>query len=497
MADSFIEIHDDLIRSIGSLADELSLEIFLVGGFVRDSIMGKQSKDIDITVVGDGVTFARVVHKRLRTSRPVEFEAFGTSRVTFHGLEIEFVGTRKEVYHPHTRKPLVTIGTIEEDLMRRDFTVNAIAVSLNRKTFGQILDPLGGKSDIEAGILKTPKDPFTTFSEDPLRMMRACRFASQLRFAPTPEVSAAISAMADRITIVSMERVRDEIVKILSSRKPSIGFSMMREHGLLKHVFSELDRLAGVDQRSEEYPEGPRNFHHKDVFAHTLTVVDNVARVSDDLWLRMSALLHDIAKPDTKAFVKGTGWTFHGHAELGARRVKNIFRNLRLPFERLHFVEKLVALHLRPLSLVREDVSDSAIRRLLVEAGEDIDALMVLCRADITSKNPFLVRKYLENYERLLEKMRAVEEHDRLRNWQPPIRGDEIMALCNIPSGVAVGVLKQRVEDAILDGVIENTHEAAVAYLLSIKDEVLRDPKPVKPPSRRSRLMALPDRLKQ
>ncbi len=491
------EITSELLRTIGRIADDAGVATYLVGGYVRDTVMGREVKDADISVDGDGIGFARLVHRRLNTSVPVEFEAFGTARLIAEGMELEFVGMRKEAYNRDSRKPRVSRGGIEDDLKRRDFTVNAMAVRLDSSGGGVIIDPLGGLHDIHERTLRTPGDPEETFSEDPLRMARACRFAAQLLFRPDEAALEAVRRMADRIGIVSTERVRDELLKILASRKPSVGFILLHETGLLPHVFPELSLLAGVDQRSIEYPDGVRNFHHKDVFFHTLKVVDNTARVSDDLWLRLSALLHDIAKPQTKSFSEESGWTFHGHAEIGSRRVKKIFRALRLPMEHMRFVEKLVALHLRPIALVNDGVTDSAIRRLLFEAGEDIDALLTLCRADITSKNPKLVQQYLRNYENLIRKMNEVEERDRLRNWQPPLRGDEIMALCGIPSGIEVGLLKQKVEDAILDGLIENRREEAVEYLLSIKDRVLNAPSPVKPRSRRSMMERLPERLKE
>ena len=489
------EIHDEIVRRIGRLADALGLEVYLVGGAVRDGLMRRRSKDIDITVVGDGIRFGRRVHEELRTSVPVEFDRFGTSRLMADGIEIEFVGTRKETYEEDSRKPTVAEGSIDDDLLRRDFTVNAMAVRLNARGFGELLDPFDGQGDIERRLLRTPVDPLVTFTEDPLRMIRAFRFASQLDFRIDPDVLVAVRQLNERILIVSMERIRDEFLKILASPKPSIGLAPMMENGLIAHFFPELHALAGVDQRSIEYPDGVKNFHHKDVFYHTLRVVDNLAKVSDSLWLRMSALLHDIAKPQTKYFHPETGWTFHGHAEIGARRVKRIFRVMKLPFEAVHFVEKMVALHLRPIALVNEGVTDSAIRRLLFDAGEDIDDLIMLCRADITSKNPRLVERYLRNYENLVLKMKDVEDKDKLRTWQPPLRGEEIMQICGIPSGIMVGIIKTRIEDAILDGLIPNERHAAEEFLLSIKDEVLKQPAIKKDQPLRGRLKSLPEGL--
>ncbi|MBI5645539.1 MAG: HD domain-containing protein [Ignavibacteriae bacterium] len=491
-----LEIHDELPRLLGEAADASGFEIYLVGGYVRDVLMRRATKDIDISVVGDGVAFARLLANVLHGSKLVVFERFGTARLEVRGVEIETVGTRTEVYDEASRKPVVSNGTIDEDLRRRDFTVNAMAVALNDANYGTLRDPFNGVADIEKKILRTPLDPETTFSDDPLRMMRACRFAAQLQFHLSATTRHGIERMNERISIVSMERIRDEFQKTLAAPKPSIGLALLMELGLLRHFLPDLHALAGVDQRSIEYPDGTRNFHHKDVFYHTLRVVDNVAKVSDDLRLRWSALLHDIAKPQTKSFSPEHGWSFHGHAEIGARRVKRIFRHLRLPHEDIHFIEKLVALHLRPMALVDEGVTDSAMRRLLFDAGEHIDALIQLCRADITSKNPKLVQKYLRNYESLVEKLKEVEEKDRLRSWQPPLSGDDIMRLCGVQAGIVVGVLKTRIEDAILDGLIPNDRDAAIEYLRNIQDEVLSAPRLEKPKSRKSMLAELPPELR-
>jgi poly(A) polymerase len=491
-----ILINSPLLKEIGALADEYGIQLFVVGGYVRDTLLGMQTKDIDLSVVGDGVVFAELVAKRFPVTGFTVFERFGTVNLKIGELEIEFVGTRKELYEPDSRKPIVTIGTIEDDLRRRDFTVNAMAVSINAVNFGELLDLFDGKNDLDAKILRTPLDPVQTFSDDPLRMMRAFRFAAQLGFEIEPSASDAISAMSERIAVVSIERIRDEFLKILTSPKPSEGLHLMHRSGLMKRVLPDIHELTGVDQRSVDYPEGPKAYHHKDVFFHTLQVVDNVAAVSNDVWLRLAALLHDIAKPRTKAFKEGIGWTFHGHAELGVRMTDKFFRALKLPLTHLAFVKKLVALHLRPMSLVDEGVTDSAIRRLLFEAGEDIDELLILCRADITSHNPSLINKYLRNYELLVQKMREVEEKDRLRNWQPPLTGDDIMKVCAIPPGLAVGILKTKIEDAILDGIIPNNHDAALRYLLSIKDDVLKQPELRKIQSRKASLANLPDNIR-
>jgi poly(A) polymerase len=380
--------------------------------------------------------------------------------------KVEFVGARKEQYHPGSRKPDVTAGTLEEDLLRRDFTVNAMAVSLNNERYGALLDPLGGMKDLGAGLLRTPLNPVQTFADDPLRIMRAIRLAAQLGFSIEPATLTALSAMREHLKEISQERISDELLKILGTGQPSVGLKLMYESGVMQIVFPELAEMAGVDQRGDH--------HHKDVLLHTLTVVDNIARTTDNVWLRFVALVHDIAKPRTKAYKEGIGWTFHGHEEIGARMMKKIFQRLRLPMEPLPYVEKLVRFHLRPMVLVDETVTDSAVRRLVFETGNDVDDLMKLCRADITSKNPRLVARYLKNYELVLQKIVEVEEKDRLRNWQPPVKGEEIMAVCGIGEGRKVGELKKAIEEAILEGKIPNEHDAALQYLLSVKDDILR-----------------------
>jgi putative nucleotidyltransferase with HDIG domain len=385
--------------------------------------------------------------------------------------KLEFVGARKESYRKDSRKPVVEVGTLEEDLSRRDFTVNAMAASLNRTAFGEIVDPFHCENDLNEKILRTPLDPEVTFDDDPLRIMRAMRFASQLGFTIEPNVLQAAAKMAERLAIVSQERISEEFLKIMRSPKPSIGLQLMCDAGVMKVVFPEVDQMAGVDQRQD--------FHHKDVLRHTLQVVDKVADASENLWLRMAALLHDIGKPKTKAFKPEIGWSFHGHEDLGARMAKRIFRRMRFPMEHLPYIEKMIRLHLRPQALVDDVVTDSAVRRLMFETGNDIDDLMLLCRADITSKNQKLVEQVKRNYDLVLAKMVEVEEKDRIRNWQPPLRGDEIMTVCGLPEGPMVGVLKDKITDAILDGNIPNEHDAAMQFLLSIKDEVMNHP-PVK-----------------
>jgi putative nucleotidyltransferase with HDIG domain len=462
-----IEIDEEVLRKVGSIADEQRTEAYVVGGFVRDALLGKQVKDIDVVVLGKGVEFARVVAKQITGATLVVFEQFGTAQLQYKDCKLEFVGARKESYSRDSRKPIVESGTLVEDLARRDFTINALAASLNGDRWGSVVDPFNGREDLEAGILRTPLDPRVTFEDDPLRIMRAFRFAAQLGCSIVPEVFEAAKAMRDRLSIVSQERITDEFLKILQSAKPSIGLKLMFDAGVMEIVFPEAANLAGVDQRQDH--------HHKDVFLHTLMVVDNIALTTENVWLRMVAVLHDIAKPKTKAFKEDIGWTFHGHEELGARMAKPIFRRMKLPLEHVRYVEKLVRLHLRPMALVDDVVTDSAVRRLLFDAGEEIDDLMKLCRADITSKNPKLVERVRQNYELVIEKMKEVEEKDRLRNWQPPLRGDEIMQLCGLEPGPQVGVLKDAITEAILDGKIPNEHAAALEYLLRLKDELLSE----------------------
>jgi putative nucleotidyltransferase with HDIG domain len=460
-----VDIREPLLTTIGELADRASLRAYVVGGYVRDLLLQKTVKDIDIMVMGDGVQFAKQVATALGRTNLVTYEHFGTAMLQLDDWKIEFVGARKESYAKDSRKPVVGVGTLEDDLSRRDFTVNALAVSLNRADFGSLIDPFGGQQDLARRYLRTPLDPNITFDDDPLRIMRAFRFAAQLGFAVDPAICEAARRMRNRLNIVSQERISDEFLKIMMSPKPSVGLKMLFDTGVLEIVFPEVAQLAGVDQRQDH--------HHTDVFLHTLRVVDNICETTDDVWIRMAALLHDIAKPRTKAFKEGIGWTFHGHEELGARMVKPIFRRMKFPLDHAPVVETLVRLHLRPMALVDEGVTDSAIRRLMFDAGEHLDDLMKLCRADITSKNPKLVEQVKRNYDNVVKKMEEVEERDRIRNWQPPLRGDEIMSVCGITPGPLVGRLKQAITDAILDGRIPNDHDAALQYLLAIKDEML------------------------
>jgi len=461
-----IDIQNSTLKKIGAIADEYSVEAYVVGGYVRDLLLGREVNDIDIVVLGDGVEFAQNVAARFGKIKVVTFEKFGTAMLPYDNGKIEFVGARKESYSKQSRKPTVASGTLEDDLARRDFTINAMAVSINTTRFGELVDPFNGEHDLKSGIIRTPLDPLTTFDDDPLRMMRAIRFATQKGFTIEESTRAAIPRMKERLSIISQERITDEFLKIMASPKPSIGLKLLYETGIMAIIFPEVAELAGIDQR--------KDFHHKDVFLHTCQVVDNIAGMTDKLYLRLAALLHDIAKPRTKKFVEGIGWTFHGHEEIGARMVKHIFRRLKLPLEYVPYVEKIVRLHQRPMQLVDGTVTDSAIRRLLFEAGEDVDDLMTLCRADITSKNPKLVQQYYANYDLVYQKMKEVEEKDRLRAFQPPVRGDEIMRVCNLPPGKLVGILKSEIEEAILEGRIPNEHDPALAYLLSIKDEIIR-----------------------
>jgi poly(A) polymerase len=460
-----MEITDPLLVRIGAIANANGVEAYVVGGYVRDRFLGKEVKDIDIVVVGDGIRFARTVAREFGHSNVVVFEKFGTAMLPLEDRNVEFVAAREESYTHDSRKPVVQQASLASDLSRRDFTVNTLAVGLHKTGFGILSDLYNGVHDIRQKILRTPLDPEKTFDDDPLRMMRAVRFASQLQFTIDPPTLEAIAAMASRIGIVSMERVVDEFQKILLSPKPSVGLYLLYTTGLADHVFPELVAMVGVDQRND--------YHHKDVFLHTLKVVDAISASSDDLWLRFVGLVHDIAKPRTKAFKEGIGWTFHGHEEIGARMMKTIFRRMRLPMDKLAYVEKLVRLHLRPMALVSEEVTDSAIRRVMFEGSNDIDDLMLLCRADITSQNPQRVARFMQNYEKVMQKMKEVEEKDRIRNWQPPVRGDEIMQTCNIGPSPLVGILKKKIEDAILDGQIPNEHDAALQFLLSIKDQII------------------------
>lgn len=462
-----IEKHErKIFEIISETAEELGYPVFVVGGYVRDRLLARPSKDMDIVCVGSGIRLAQNVAAKLRPiPRVVVYKRFGTAMLKHKDLEIEFVGARKESYRSDSRNPSVEAGSLEDDQNRRDFTINALAVSLNERDFGMIIDPFEGLYHLEEKIIKTPLEPDKTFSDDPLRMMRAIRFATQLDFVIEPETLEAISKYRNRINIVSKERITTELNKIILSDQPSVGWDLLYRTGLLKIIFPEMAALQGVEVKNGKA--------HKDNFYHTLQVLDNLSRKTHNLWLRWAAILHDIAKPPTKRFHSEHGWTFHGHEALGAAMVPRIFRSLRLPMDhKMKYVQKLVRLHLRPISLTKENITDSAIRRLLFEAGDDIDDLMMLCEADITSKNPNKVKRYLENYEMVRERLKEVEESDHLRNWQPPITGEEIMDTFGLPPSREVGIIKTAIREAILDGDIANTYEAARAFMVKKGEEL-------------------------
>jgi len=459
------------LKKISRIAVKNNVPAYVVGGYVRDKLLNLNKTDIDITVIGDGIAFAETVSSEFGKPLSAIYKKFGTALLEIDETKVEFASARKESYSSNSRKPEIEFADLQEDLSRRDFTVNALAVSLNNDK-NEIIDLFEGLVDLKERVLRTPLEPEKTFSDDPLRMMRACRFASQLGFEIAGDTFHAIKQMRERIrivkgsdTVVSQERITDEFLKILTSKKPSIGLKLLFKSGLMEIIFPEVHNLEGIDQR--------KDFHHKDVFWHTLQVVDNISEKTDNLWLRFAALMHDIAKPPTKRFVEGTGWTFHGHEELGARWQRKIFTKLKLPFDKLPYVEKLVRLHLRPIALANENVTDSAIRRLIFDAGDDIEDLFTLCRADITSKDPGKVKKYLENFDSVERKVAEVEERDNIRNFQSPVRGEEIMKICNLQPSREVGMLKTAIEEAILDGIIPNEYEAALKYLHEIKDDVL------------------------
>ena len=459
------KLKNPIFKLVGEVADEVSQPCYVVGGYVRDLFLHRHSTDIDFVTVGSGIGIAQKLASRLgdRTSLAV-YSNFGTAQVKHRGLELEFVGARRESYNRNSRKPIVEDGTLDDDQKRRDFTINAMAISVNSENFGELIDPFDGISDLEKRLIRTPLDPDITFSDDPLRMMRAIRFATQLNFDILPETFDAIARNKERISIISRERIIDEMSKIVRSNLPSRGFILLEQCGLLKIIFPEMQALKGtevIDGRG-----------HKDNFYHTLQVLDNVAKVSDNEWLRWAAVFHDIAKPITKRFDPHLGWTFHNHNFVGKKMIPPIFKRMKLPMnEKMKYVQKLVELHMRPIALVEEEVTDSAVRRLLFDAGDDIDDLMMLCEADITSKNPEKVRRYLENFVIVRNKLVEIEEKDRIRNFQPPVSGEDIMKEFNLPPSRVIGEIKERLKNAILDGEITNNREEAWNLMMKVATE--------------------------
>ena len=454
-----------VFKVAAQICKENHIEAYVIGGFVRDLLLERPSKDIDIVVVGDGVDYAKQCANTLRVKKVSIFKTYGTAQFNYKDLDVEFVGARKESYTEDSRNPSVKAGTLEDDQLRRDFTINALAISLNPENFGELIDPFNGLQDLEDGVIRTPLAPVTTYSDDPLRMLRAIRFATQLEFKIEISSLEAILANAERLKIITQERISDELNKIILSKEPSRGFKLLDSTKLLHQFFPEMIALKGVDTVNGK--------SHKDNFYHTLEVLDNIAPNTTNLWLRWAAILHDIAKPNTKRFDPVVGWTFHGHEDFGARLVPKIFKRLKLPLDaKMKYVQKLVRLHLRPIALVKGHVTDSAIRRLLFEAGDDIEDLMTLCNADVTSKNEMKVVKFRKNFESVAQKLKDVEEKDRVRNFQPPISGELIMQLFQIGPCAEIGTLKTKIKDAILEGVIPNEYDAAYVYLIAIAAEM-------------------------
>lgn len=454
-----------IFQDAAEVAERVGCELYVVGGYVRDLILQRSRSEIDFLVVGHGINYAEKLADHFGIKTVSIFKNFGTAHFKYNDIDLEFVGARKESYKRGSRNPKVEPGSFLDDIYRRDFTINTLALSLNKKNYGEIVDTFYGIEDIEKKLIRTPIDPNETFDDDPLRILRAFRFASQLGFEVDNAIMLASESLRDRLNIISQERITDEFLKIMSSPKPSVGLKLLYYSKVMEIIFPEIAKLGGVDQKED--------YHHKDVFLHTCIVVDNISEVTDDVWLRFSALVHDIAKPNTKRFVEGTGWTFHGHEEIGARMMSGIFKRMKLPLNKLEYVEKLVRLHLRPIALVDEMVTDSAIRRLIVAAGEDLDDLITLCRADITSKNPGKVSRYLNNYEIVMKKVYEVLEKDELRAFQSPVRGDEIMRVLKLEPSKTVGLIKTAIEEAILDGEIGNNYEEAFKYMLKIKNKYI------------------------
>ena len=458
--------HEKIITTAGKIGKKLNIPVYLVGGYIRDAFLNKDRVDIDIMVGNNVFEFSKKLSNELKINTTVNFEKFQTSRIPHDECDIEIANARTEFYEPHSRKPSKIISaSIEDDLIRRDFTINAICMSLNEANFGELIDPYKGLKDIDKGIIKTPADPDKTFIDDPLRMLRAVRFASQLNFSIPEEIKKSIIKNRERIKIVSFERITAEIIKMLNSKKPSIAFYLLKELSLLEFVFPELNIMSGVEVIDKK--------SHKDVFIHTLEVVDNAAKLSNKMDIRFSALVHDIAKPQTKRFNKKKGWTFHGHEEIGRRMLIKVAKRMKLPNELRDYLMILTKLHLRPIALAKKEITDSAIRRLMYEAGDYVDDLMILCRADITTKNPMKIKKYMKNFERVEQLMSDVKTRDEMKAFKSPVDGYEIMKTLHLKEGLKIGLIKKKIEDAILENIIENNHDQAYKYMMEIKDDIL------------------------